>query len=173
MKTLNYIIILVFVVALLACDKNENEATENPDVETYIALLKSNQYDSLTLPAFTYKDIPELLQYRSENQLITSFPHNPVSSLWESECKLGIYVLWTIESIRAVSINSEYLLMRFPSQNPSLALRNAVGLKLVSDSISHKIAADAYYDWWESNRDKVFDDFKNIDPLENTDYRWN
>ncbi|MDX9696494.1 MAG: DUF4943 family protein [Bacteroidales bacterium] len=170
MKALQHIILPVFIIGLMACDKNHQEATENLDVETYIDLLKSNQYDSLNLPEFTYNDIPELLQYRNENQLITDFPHNPISSLWESECKLGIYVLWTIESIRAVSINSEYLIMRFPSQNP--VLKDSDGLELVSDSISHKIAADAYYDWWENNKDKDFDDFKNIDPLENTGYGW-
>lgn len=172
MKTLNYIIILVFIVGLVACDKNDKEAIRNPDVETYIDLLKSNRYDSLNLPAFTFRDIPELLQYRDENQVITNFPHNPISSLWEAECKLGIYVLWTIESIRAVAINSENLIMRFPSQNPILAHRDSVGLFLVSDTVSHTIVADAYHSWWENNKNKDFDDFKNIDPLENTDYGW-
>jgi hypothetical protein len=151
--------------------KNDNE-TKNLDVETYIELLKSNKYNSLNLPAFAHKDIPELLQYRNENQIITDFPQNSVSSLLRPECKLGMYVLWTVESIRAVSINSEFLIMRFPSQNPILALRDSIELELVSDTVSHTIAADAYYDWWENNKNKDFEDFKNIDPLENTDYRW-
>jgi hypothetical protein len=142
------------------------------DVETYIELLKTNQYDSLNLPSFTYMDISALLQYRNETQIITNFPHNPISSLYGPECKLGMYILWTIESIRAVSINSEYLIMRFPSQNPILALRVSDELNLVSDNASHTIAADAYFDWWENNKNKDFDDFKNIDPLEDVDYRW-
>jgi hypothetical protein len=100
------------------------------------------------------------------------FPHNPFSSLYGPDCKLGIYVLWTIESIRAVSIESEYLIMGFPSQNPILALRDSDELNLVSDDLSHTIAADAYFDWWENNKNKDFDDFKNIDPLEETEYRW-
>ena len=62
--------------------------------------------------------------------------------------------------------------MRFPSQNPLLTLRNSVELSLVSDNVSHSIAAKAYYDWWETNKNKNFDDFKNIDPLADTDYKW-
>jgi hypothetical protein len=155
MKTLKYIILVIFLVSLISCDKNDKEETKNLDVETFIELLKSNKYDSLNLPAFTYKDIPELLQYRNENQIIINFPHNPVSSLWGPECKLGMYVLWTIESIRAVSFNSKYLIMRFPSQNPILALRSSVELELVSDNLSHTIAANGYYDWWENNKIKV------------------
>jgi hypothetical protein len=172
MKMLRYIFLLIFISSLIGCESQVNNETENLDVETYIRLLKSNQYNSLYLPSFTYKDIPALLEYRNENQIITNFPHNPISSFYNPDCALGIYVLWTIESIRAVSISSESLIMRFPSQNPILALRNSEVLTLVSDNLSHTIAANAYFEWWESNKNKEFDDFKNIDPLKNTDYRW-
>lgn len=172
MKALKFLSILIFLFSLISCEKKDNDEIKDLDVETYIELLKSNQYDSLYLPTFTYRDIPALLQYRNENQIITNFPRNPISSFYEPECKLGMYVLWTIESIRAVSIESEYLIMRFPSQNPILALRNAVELNLVSDNLSHTIAAQAYYVWWENNKDRKFDDFKSLDPLENTDYKW-
>lgn len=83
-----------------------------------------------------------------------------------------MYVLWTIESIRAVSINSQYLIKRFPSQNPILALRDSDELELVSDNTSHRIAAKSYYDWWNDNTHRDFNDFKNIDPLKDTDYKW-
>ncbi len=172
MKTLNYVIFLTLIINLTSCDKYNIDATNNLDIEIYIELLKSNQYDSLNLPSFTYKNIPGLLQYTSETQIINNFPHNPISSLYGPECRLGMYVLWTIESIRAVSINSEYLIMRFPSQNPILVLRKSNELDVVPDSVSHSIAVKAYYDWWENNKNKDFDDFKNIDPLEDTDYKW-
>jgi len=173
MKTLKYIFLIIsIIICIVSCDKKDNKDSKNLDVKTYIELLKSNQYDSLNLPSFTYKDIPALLQYRNETQIITNFPNNPISSLYGPECKLGMYVLWSIESIRVVSINSEYLIMRFPSQNPLLTLRNSVELSLVSDNVSHSIAAKAYYDWWETNKNKNFDDFKNIDPLADTDYKW-
>ncbi len=83
-----------------------------------------------------------------------------------------MYVLWTIESIRSVAINSEFLIMRFPSQNPILAIREADELILALDNESHEIAAQAYYTWWESNEHRGFDAFKNVDPLESTAYRW-
>lgn len=172
MKTFNFLFLLVSFIGLISCQKHIYEEPKDLDVETYIALLKSNQYDSLNLPAFTYKDIPALLKYRNETQIITNFPHNPISSLYGPECKLGMYVLWTIESIRAVAINSKHLIMRFSSQNPILGLRDTIGFNLVNDNKSHEIAAKAYFDWWENNKDRNFDEFKNIDPLINTAYKW-
>ena len=172
MKTLNFLIILISLVGLMSCDKNNDKEISNLNVDSYIELLKSGKYDSLNLPAFTYNDIPALLEYRNETQIISDFPHNGISSLYAPECKLGMYVLWTIESIRAVAINSEYLIMRFPSQNPILALKDSDELDLVYDNVSHEIAAKAYFDWWENNKYRDFDAFKDIDPLIETDYKW-
>ena len=160
------------ITSLASCNHTNNEVIAQTDVETFIDLLKSNQYDSLNLPPFTYSDIPALLQFRNESQMITNFPHNPISSYYQAECALGMYVLWTIESIRAISIQSEYLTKRFPSQNPVLANRNSTTLDIVLDSASQSIAAEAYYNWWENNKDLDFNDFKSIDPLENTPYKW-
>jgi hypothetical protein len=175
MKTVKFLIVLVSLIGLISCDKKDDEEIYDLNVERverYIELLKSNQYDSLNLPAFTYKDIPTLLKYRNETQMITNFPNNMISSLYGPDCKLGMYVLWTIESIRAIAINSKYLIMRFPSQNPILALRDSEELDLVYDNESHEVAAKAYFDWWEDNKHKDFDEFKNIDPLLATEYRW-
>jgi hypothetical protein len=127
-------------------------------------------YEAFELPAFKPSDIPALLNYRDETRVISNFPHNGISSLWAPECKLGMYVLWTIESIRAVEIKSEYLIGRFPSQNPILALRASTELKLVNDDKSQTEAAKAYYDWWHSVH--IFKDKMKIDPLKDTDYRW-
>jgi hypothetical protein len=160
------IIILTTVFGLIGCEKQ----VDNPEVETYINQLKSNSYESPELPAFQPSDIPALLNYRNETMVITNFPHNGISSLWAPECKLGMYVLWTIESIRAVEIKSEYLIGRFPSQNPILALRASTELKLVYDDKSQNEAAKAYYDWWHSIH--IFKDKMKIDPLKDTDYRW-
>ena len=104
--------------------------------------------------------------------MITNFPRNPISSLYGPDCKLGMFVLWTIESIRAVAIDSKYLIGRFPSQNPILALKAADELDLVYDNESHEVAAEAYFNWWDSNRSDNFDDFKMVDPLAETEYRW-
>jgi len=160
------LIILTTVFGLIGCEKQ----VDNPEVETYINQLKSNSYESPELPAFQPSDIPALLNYRNETMVITNFPHNGISSLWAPDCKLGMYVLWTVESIRAVEIKSEYLIGRFPSQNPILALRASTELKLVYDEKSQNEAAKAYYDWWHSIH--IFKDKMKIDPLKDTDYRW-
>jgi hypothetical protein len=167
-----FLIYLVSINGNISCDKNELEKANNLTVEKYIELLKSNSYDSLNLPAFSYTDIPTLLEYRNETQIITNFPHNPISSLFRPECSLRMYVLWTVESIRAVATDSKYLIMRFPSQNTVLALRNATEFQMITDSESEIIAAQVFFDWWENNKQKSFDEFKFINPLADTDYCW-
>jgi hypothetical protein len=172
MNKLVFICLLVLLAGIAGCDKENENVTGNPEVESYIQQLKSGEYDSYRLPEFSDADIPDLLQYRDEKQLITGFPWNPVSSFAMQECRLGIFVLWTIESIRATSIESKYLIMGFPSQNPVLALRNTEGLEMVFDDQAHEVAAKAYFKWWYSNNGKPFDSFNYIDPLETTGYRW-
>ena len=166
MKSIFKLFILFVLFGLLSCEKQ----TDNPEVEAYINQLISGNYESAELPAFSTSDISALLKYRNETKLITDFPHNPISSFWQQECKLGMIVLWTIESIRAVEIDSEYLIGRFPSQNPVLALRDAPELDLVFDDQSHIDAAKAYNDWWNSIH--LFKDKIKIDPLKNTKYKW-
>ena len=166
------IFIFLPIIAILTSSCEYNSIAKPETVENYIQLLKSNQYQSDNLPLLTYQHIPLLLEYRNETQIITNYPHNPISSLYQPECTLGMYVLWTVESIRAVSVNSNYLIARFPSQNPVLALRNSSVLVLVSNNTSHSIVAKTYYDWWINNKNKNFNNFKNIDPLEKTDYKW-
>ena len=160
------LLMLTALFGLIGCEKQGS----NPGVETYINQLKSNSYQASELPAFKPSDIPALLEHRNSTMVITNFPHNGISSLWGPECKLGMFVLWTIESIRAVEINSKYLIGRFPSQNPILALRASQELDLVYDTKSQNEAAKAYYDWWHSSY--ALNDKMNIDPLKDTDYRW-
>jgi hypothetical protein len=158
-------------MSFLGCDKDESEDLNNVGVDRYVELLKEGKYDSLELPEFTHKDIPALLEYRNETQMIKDFPINEVSSLWLPECKLGMYVLWTIESIRAVAIDSEYLIGRFPSQNP-IVQKSEEPFDIEDENEVHEIISKAYYDWWENNKDKEFNEFENIDPLIETEYRW-
>jgi len=167
MKIIQKASIIILLSILISCEKQN---LDNPDVETFIEQLVSDQYESNELPAYSETDIPALLKYRNETTIITNFPRNWISSLWQQECKLGMYVLWTIESIRAIEIESEYLIGRFPSQNPILALRDAPELDLVNDDQSHHDAADAYFDWWNSSY--LFKDKMKSDPLKDTKYRW-
>ena len=168
MKTRIISLLIFFSCFVFGCEKLD---TYNPEVENYIDLLKSGSYDSWELPEFCTSDIPALLKYRNDTLMITDFPHNGLSSLWGPDCKLGMYVLWTIESIRAVEINSEYLSWgRFPSLNPILAYRDSPEHELISDEESHTVAAKAYYDWWHSF--PVFKNKMDIDPLAKTLYKW-
>lgn len=156
----------MLVFGITACEKQ----TDNPAVDAYIDQLRTNSYESDQLPAFKPSDIPALLAYRNETTVIKNFPRNGISSFWQPECKLGMYVLWTIESIRAVEVKSKYLIGRFPSQNPVLALSNSADLKLIFDDESHKEAAKAYYHWWHALY--IFTDRMGRDPLDETEYKW-
>jgi hypothetical protein len=172
MKKWVFIILVALLAGIAGCDKEYEIVTDNPDVDEYIQQLKSGEYDSYRLPEFTSSDIPALLQYRNEKFVITRFPINPISSYYMAECSLGIYVLWTIESIRAKAIESKFLIIGFPSQNPVLARRDEEGFAIVNDQESHEAAAIAYFRWWKDNSWKSFEAFSHIDPLANTNYRW-
>ncbi len=167
MKSPLILVLLILTFGFISCAK---EDVDNPAVEEYINQLKSNSYASPDLPAFQPSDIPALLTYRNETTMITNFPVNGISSYMEPECKLGVYVLWTIESIRVVEIKSKNLIGRFPSQNPILALKTSTEMKLVHDDDSHKEAAKAYYYWWRATY--IFSDRMKTDPLQETDYKW-
>lgn len=168
MKQVNFIIILIITFSISSCEKQN---VNNLDVETYINLLKSGKYKESELPAFTSLDIPALLEYRNDTLTITDFPHNGISSLYAPECKLGMYVLWTIESIRAVYIESELLIGRFPSQNPILQTKNYYQYPVITtDATSHMEAAKAYNDWWWTGL--ILKSKMEIDPLGGTNYEW-
>lgn len=167
MKTLKLFIVLIPLLAFLACEEKENKQTE---VEKYVNTLKTNQYEDRELPAFTYEHIDELLKYRNEKHVITKFPRNPISSFDQKECELGVYILWTIESIRVVAIDSEFLIERFPSQNPILQLREEEFKPAGFEA--YLVVSNAYYTWWKSNKSKPLIEIMEIDPLENTIYKW-
>jgi len=166
MKTKSILLVLSLLLISISCEK---QSTNNSEVENYISFLKSGQYDSYNLPEFQPSEIPTLLKYINDTTSITKFPRNGISSYMQLKCKLGMVVLWTIESIRAVEIHSDRLVGRFPSQNPILAFRDTLS-KWSFDDKSHLIAAKAYDDWWHSIH--IFKDKMNIDPLKDTPYTW-
>ncbi len=164
MKAKCILLILSLYLVTIGCEKQNK-----PEVENYVALLKSGQYDSCDLPAFNSSEIPTLLKYASDTTSITKFPRNGISSYMQMECNLGMVVLWTIESIRAVEIKSERLIARFPSQNAILQLR-IPPFEWVFDNVPQLFAAKAYNDWWYS--DHLFKNIMKIDPLKDTPYKW-
>jgi len=169
MKAFQLTTSIVILLVLIGCE----DKSESPDmsVDRYVDLLAAGKYDHWELPDFTSRDIPKLLTYRDETQLITGFPVNGISSSLTPECSLGMYILWTVESIRARSIGSKFLVGSFPSQNPVIKNRENSEYLDQSAQLQQEVA-NFYYDWWESNKDKNFAEFDEIDPLADTDYRW-
>lgn len=167
MKTLKTILILATLIPFFSCDK-EAEDLSKVSVDRYVELLKQGNYDAPDLPDFSFRDIPALLQYRNETRVITNFPYNGLSSYHTEECSLGMYVLWTIESIRTAGHDS---FSKFPSLNPMVGQKGEE-YKVAAGSEIQILVSDKYFDWWEGNKDKNFDEFKNTNPLSDTEYRW-
>jgi hypothetical protein len=141
------LVIIMIVSALTSCEKT---TLDNMDVKTYVKLLKSGNYDFNNsnglpdLPPFKSTDIPELLTYANDVQIITK---------------------WTVESIR---LTADKPFGRFPSMSPTLRIK---GSEQIADVIiAHPIAYEAYLDWWNSNID--FKQLRNKNPLVNTNYSW-
>ena len=171
MKDMRFTLVIFALLAFVSCDKREEEMSENVTVNQYVDLLVKGEYSSTELPSFTASDIPELLEYRDSRQKISNFPINWISSSLTEESTLGMYVLWTVESIRAVAIDSEFLIGRFPSQNPVVQMRVSP-FEYVPEDESLEIVAEAYMEWWQKNKDRAFDEFKEVDPMLSTDLRW-
>ncbi len=169
MKSFRLIFSIMLIISLLSCVK---DGVKNTQVENYVSLLKIGKYNEFELPDFTYKDIPALLEYRNDRQRITNFPENPISSYRMNECSLGMYILWTIESIRITSAENRKSIDRYPSFAPIVMYVNKPHWVEQTNEV-HTIVADAYHKWWTENTYKRFDEFKTICPLDKTDYRWN
>lgn len=174
MKFIKFLSILFFMIGVIGCDQKDHEPTGTMDVSEYIALLRSDQYVRNSLPAFSSLDIPALLEYRNDDHIVTRFPHNPISSFiyFDPEYKLGVLVLWTVESIRVTSVKSTET-GRFPSQNPFLAYRNKPSEWILDyNNPAYDIISQTYFDWWNKNKDKSPVELKSIDPLADTNYVW-
>ena len=175
MKKLRSFVGICSILAALACNADDPDSKDRQeiDVQTYIDLLKKGDYESTDLPPFFHKDIPALLEHCENQDIIQNFPVNPLASLSRRSCTLGMFVLWTIESIRVVEdTDSEPMIMRFPSKYPILALRNVNELTLKEDVGSHQVAARAYIGWWQQNEIVGIDKIMSEDPLKNTPYQW-
>ncbi len=168
----NSLLLLLFMIGALAFSCRDSEEHQVMSVERYIALLKSGQYKAMELPAFKYEQISELIQYINADQIIKDAPVNPLSSMYVGEVRLGMYVAWTIESIRTMAIDQNDDLGRFPSLAPCVRMQDPDVIAPVSEAQVHLVIAKAYQDWWELHSSQPFEVLKQINPLENTSYRW-
>ena len=200
MKKFKLFFVLIPCLAFSVYEKGNDE---KPVVEKYVELLKSvhfsgdsiygwnAKYGLISMPAFTYEDIDELLKYRNDTTIITNIPRNGMSSLiYPHKYEVRMIILWAIESIRVVAINSRVINNgRFPSLNPELVYRvtpkdvNINDYDTASQNLFEKwwkerkdkewqIVSDVYYTWWTQNKDKDLNETMRIYPLQNTDYGW-
>ncbi len=174
MKQTVFYTIIIMLSILASCD-SEDQTEPSGDVEAYIALLEKDAFMANDLPPLSANAIPYLLKYRNDQTIVTNFPFNPISSYAtpNAQYRLGILALWTIESIRMVSIESSNLIQHFPSQNPFIQLKDDPYTWFENhDAEAYQTIRDAYSTWWNENKSKDFESFHHIDPLENTEYRW-
>ena len=163
---------MIMLVFSFSC---EEEKYDFPDVDEYIQQLKSGSYPRRNLPEFKTSQIPELMEFRNEAQLIRNFPVNPLSSYYLAECRLGIYVLWTIEYIRKRKTGIADALDPWPSLSPVLTPekdfdRNRPGDLSVASM--HAVAATAYFSWWQNEEGKRTGEVMKTNPLKDTGLRW-
>ncbi len=153
----------------------DDQSAVSNEVDDFMTGLRSGKYENaIELPAFTVEAIPYLLAYRNDTRKVTSFPRNPLSSYAGPESTMGVFALWTIESIRASAAPSGGAVLpgRFPSLNPVLAQFGADGPRIAEASVAQPLAAAAYQAWWQQSQSVSVDELMRIDPLESTDYRW-
>lgn len=176
MKSLLVITVLTFFC--IACEKDEFDLA-NPDVEEFVQQIKDGTYDSyvkgedgenlwLQMPGFSENHIQSLIDFSDDTSQITSFPINPLSSrtpfpVGRAYSILGECLLWTVEGIR-----NDF---GYGSLDPYLidtALVESVRYKGLGGT-EILIVKDLYDDWWTNFKDE---DWKDINPLENSTYRW-
>ena len=176
MSKLSFIAILVLLC--IGCEKDKFDI-DNPDVEIFVKQLKDGTYDYyekgetgenlwLLMPKFTRSHIQSLIAFAKDTSHITNFPTNPISSRrpfpeGRDYFILGECLLWTVEGIRnGYGYGSLDPFLIDTSMSESERFK---GLKC----IEILIVRDIYKDWWNNFKDN---DWKDINPLEETSYRW-
>jgi hypothetical protein len=178
MVHLKLIVLLILLFSITNCEKDKFDI-DNPDVAVFVKQLKNGTYDCyekgetgenlwLLMPKFTQSHIQSLIDFSKDTSHITNFPINPISSRrpypeGREYFILGECLLWTVEGIR-----NGY---GYGSLDPFLidtALTESERFKGLK-CIEILIVRDIYKDWWNNFKDN---DWKDINPLGETSYRW-
>ena len=162
MKTLFFCI--TACVLFVSCSKKSSDLSK---VDMFIETLKEDK-TAPEKPDFNVDNISELMEYRNEQLTISNFPRNALSSFYMEDVAVGMYVLWTIESLRMEAINDPNFYL-FASLNPRIA-RTSTG-QLVDQDIIRSEVAEAYSAWWTSKL--TLEEKLQINPLEGLDLIWN
>ena len=176
MKKMLFITVITFFC--ISCEKDEFDVN-NPDVQKFVQQIKNGTYNCyekgengenlwLLMPKFSKNHIPSLIDFSKDTSFITNFPLNTISSrtpfpYGREYLILGECLLWTVEGIKNGSGYGSldpYLIDT--SLNESERFKGLKGAKIL-------IIKDIYNDWWNNFKDN---DWKNINPLENTSYVW-
>lgn len=179
-KWLFYLISFFTVALFSSCDNDDELNLNNPDVGTFVNLLKKGEYPFyakgdggenlwLLMPKFTKEHIPELLEYAKDTTHIKSFPTNPISSKGpfapgRDYYILGEGLLWIVQGIRS---GSEYGSL-VPYMVKSDQSEGIIFTSLTTSEILE--VRTKYLNWWKSYNDKASSVI--ADPLENTKYQW-
>ena len=134
-------------------------------------MIKQGIYDYPHLPDFQPGDVEKLLHYTNDFQKIEEFPVNPISSFMPPEFRLGECLLWTVESVR-LNYDKTNSYDKYPSLVPQLIIPGGTYEPQIA-SIDDLIRAyTLYLAWWTNNKNKNFDDFRNINPLKDAVLMW-
>jgi hypothetical protein len=168
MKISKWISLSLLIFIFPGCEKDH---WTNPDVDQFVSMLKKGTYNDMFIPNYQPADIERLLHFANDFQTIKSFPVNPISSFMPTELRLGECLMWTIESIR-LKYDKTNGFERFPSLVPQLIIPGGTMEPGVATSDDLARAYNLYSKWWYENKSKAFDDFRNINPLEDAVLMW-
>ena len=161
----NLLICISACLLFTFCGQQKSELSK---VESFIETLKENNNERIEAPDFNEENISELLEYRNDSSIISNFPRNPLSSFYMEEVSIGMYILWTVETIR-LKANNDPDFYLFASLNPRV-MRLSSGELVDQGAVLPEVAA-AYAVWWNSSlsiQEKL-----GVNPLEELDLSWN
>lgn len=150
---------------LVSCSKGDEPGSE---VEKFVQQVKQDKYTADTLPQFSPAAIPVLLQSANDFSKITKFPVNPFTAFGPAKLTVGECLMWTIENIRLNYGN--YSAKSFPSLIPELHPSD-FNIQRLTDIQLHEVYK-LYYVWWYNNTEKNFEEFRQINPLQDSPYVW-
>ena len=155
----------IIMCLLVSCSKGDEPKTE---VDKFVQQVKQDKYISDSLPEFAPDAIPVLLASANDFNKITKFPVNPLTAFGPAKLTVGECLMWTIENIRLNYGN--YSAISFPSFVPELHPKD-FDIQRLTDIQLHEVYK-LYYDWWYNNKGKDFEEFRKINPLQDSSYVW-
>lgn len=166
------VLLAAWMVLLFTGCSEEKLDYYNPNVDLFVKQIKGGNYNTknekgvVEVPHFTEKDIPALLKYSENLDIVPSFPsaYNGNSG----KIRLGECMLWIIESIR----------LGFPaSLGCKMVQANAQNYEAIFFLSNEEVldVAARYRRWWENRQfprtawtiDPCYDE-----PLCGSGYRW-